>query len=82
MMWRVELNPESRNYLVDSGLHVTELLRELRRLELSDNGRPAAGMVDDMEAGVFVWGVAGHLLLFRRVEDSKVIRVLLIKPVS
>lgn len=81
-MWQVKLNQESRNYLVDSAPYVMDLLKELTRLESSDNGHPAVGMVDDLGEGVFLWGMVGHLVLYRRIEGKRIIRILLIKPFS
>lgn len=82
LIWRVDLNPESRNYVVDSAPYVTDLLIEFVKLEQSSDGRPISGFVDELEDGYFLWGILEHLVLFKRIESTRIIRILLIKPSS
>jgi hypothetical protein len=45
------------------------------------DGRPA-GNVAQLEPEVFLWIVEEHLVIYRRIEPTQVLRVIVLKPAT
>jgi hypothetical protein len=77
-MWEVHYSQESATYLEDNGQLIADLFFAMESLVNSD-GIPVNGDFQDIQ-GLFYWSAENHLVVYRRIEVTKVINILFIKP--
>ena len=79
-MWTIEYSPEVRNFLLDSGELVTELIASIRSLRFTE-GLPDIGAMET-EPGLYYWLTEDHIVIYRRIEAEQRCRTISIKPDS
>lgn len=77
-MWEVHYSQESATYLEDNGELIMDLFFTMESLADS-NGTPTAGNFQTLLELVY-WSVHNHLVVYRRMMSSKIVRILFIKP--
>ena len=77
-MWEVHYSLEAGNYLADNGELITDLFFALEALANSE-GTPTVGDFQAVQSLVY-WEVQGHVVVYRRLESRKIVRILVIKP--
>jgi hypothetical protein len=77
-MWEVHYSQESATYLEDNGQLIVDLFFAMESLVDSD-GVPTNGDFQDVQ-GLVYWSVEEHLVVYRRIDSTKIIRVILSKP--
>lgn len=77
-MWEVHYSLESATHLEDNGALITDLFFAVEALANSD-GIPTAGTFQEVQ-GLIYWMVQDHLVVYRRMRSSQIIRVLFMKP--
>lgn len=77
-MWEVHYSLESATYLEDNSALITDLLFAVEALANSD-GIPTGGTFQEAQ-GLIHWIAQDHLVVYRRVESSQIVRILFMKP--
>jgi hypothetical protein len=78
-MWEVHYSQEAATYLEDYGALITDLFLAMEALADSA-GIPRLETVEEIQ-GLTYWLVQDHLVMYRRLERVKIVRILAIKPV-
>jgi hypothetical protein len=77
-MWEVWYGLEAANYLADNGALVTDLFWATESLAETD-GWPQDGYYQQ-EDELVTWHIAGHLVVYRRLENEQIVQVVVLKP--
>ena len=80
-MWTVEYTQEAGNYAIDSHPYNEAVLIAIEALALTQTGLPTEGYTE-MEEGRYLWEVANHQVICRRIPERKTIRILVLKPIE
>ena len=81
-MWKLEYNQEASNYALDSYPYNEDVLIAIESLALTEEGLPS-DLWTELEPEYYLWLVAQHIVLFRRIIGAEsIIRILVIKPVD
>lgn len=81
-MWKLEYNQEASNYALDSYPYNEDVLIAIEALALTEEGLPP-DLWTELEAEYYLWQVAHHIVMFRRIVGKEsIIRILVIKPVD
>jgi adenylate kinase family enzyme len=78
-MWRIEYDRTVRNYIYDSYPYTENVWRAIKSLRQTTNGLPAEA-VTQLEPEVYLWIVEEHQVVYRRIEATQVLRVIVLKP--
>lgn len=68
--WEIEYSLEARNYLYDSYPYTEEVLIAIERLRFDEDAAPSETCIQ-IEAGIYLWEVLRHLVLFQKRIDAK-----------
>lgn len=77
-MWEVHYSREAAAYLEDNATLITRLFFAIESLADAD-GMPPTGEYREIQ-GLVRWRVQEHMVVLRRIEQSRVVRVLVLKP--
>ena len=77
-LWRIESSPEVDAFLTDNAGLVDELVEEIESLTITE-GLPDIGAME-VEPNLFYWLTADHIVVYRRVTEEKIARLISIKP--
>lgn len=77
-MWEVHYSQEAATYLEDNASLIARLFFAIESLAEGE-GRPSTGDFQEVR-GLIYWRIEEHLVVLRRLEPSRIVRVLLIKP--
>lgn len=77
-MWEVHYSQESATYLEDNAALIAHLFFAIEALAGS-SGKPAVGEFQEIQ-GLLYWRIQDHLVVLRRLEPARIVRVLVIKP--
>ncbi len=78
-MWEIKYTKEVRNYLYDSYPYTAEVWQAAKALRAMDRALPMEEHVE-IEPGVYLWRVAGHFVIYRKIESEQIVRILVMKP--
>jgi|GEM_PF-1653807 len=78
-MWEVHYSAESANYLADNGGLIAPLFFAIEALAETD-GIPTNGEYEATQQSLFYWIIQGHEVVYRRLKQEQIIRILLIRP--
>ena len=77
-MWEVHYSREAATYLEDNATLIADLFLAVESLADAD-GMPLTGEYREVQ-GFIHWSVQEHIVVLRRIEQSRVVRVLVLKP--
>ena len=77
-MWEVHYSREAAAYLEDNAALITSLFFAIESLAAAD-GKPATGEYQEVQ-GLTHWRVQEHMVVLRHIEQSRIVRVLVLKP--
>jgi hypothetical protein len=77
-MWEVWYGLEAANYLSDNGVLVAQLFFAMEQLAVT-NGWPQNGSYWQ-EDELVIWELLGHLVIYQRLEDRRVVQIAAIRP--
>ena len=77
-MWEVHYSQEAATYLEDNANLVANLFFTIESLADTE-GLPPSGEHRELQ-GLIYWSVQAHLVVLRRIEQARVVRVLTLKP--
>ena len=77
-MWGIEYSPEVRGFLLDNGALVADLIASIRSLRFVE-GVPDIGAIE-LEPRLYYWLTADHVVVYRRIEETQLCRIISIKP--
>jgi hypothetical protein len=80
-MWRIEYDKTVRNYIYDSYPYTERVWQAMKSLRTTADGLPVEG-VQVLEPDVFLWEVAEHLVIYRRLTEKQTLRFLVLKRVG
>lgn len=80
-MWQIEYSDEVKFYFLDNYPYTFDLLVRIEELKFSENGIPPEGC-RVLEPQRYWWEVLGHIVIYRLVPESGVLRVLIVKPIE
>lgn len=82
-MWEVHYSHEAATYLEDNGQLIAALFFAMESLADSagiPNDRAPQNSASQDSAGLVYWTVLDHIVVYRRIESEKVVRIIYIKP--
>lgn len=77
-MWEVHYSREAATYLEDNGQLIAELFFAMESLADSA-GIPKNGDFHELDDRIY-WSILAHWVVYRRIDTSQIIRIILIKP--
>ena len=77
-MWEVHYSQEAATYLEDNTALIADLFFAMESLA-GAHGRPPLGDFQEVQ-GLIYWSIQDHLVVFRRMESSRIVRILFMKP--
>ena len=78
-MWLLEYSPEANQYALDSYPYDEDVLSAIELLALRLDALPSSDY-RELEPEYYLWSVAQHTVLFRRIVLLSKIRILAIRP--
>jgi len=78
-MWTIGYSQEVRNYIFDSYPYTAEIWQQIKSLRQTSNGLPESGW-KIIEPGLYLWVVAGHSVIYKRLIEERKIVVTVLKP--
>ena len=77
-MWEVHYSQEAATYLEDNATLIADLFFTLESLASSE-GLPRLGSFQEAQ-GLIFWNIQEHLVVLRRSEQLRIVRIVFIKP--
>ena len=77
-LWQIESSPEVDAFLTDNAGLVDELVASIESLTVTE-GLPDIGAIEP-EPNLFYWLTAAHIVVYRRVPKTNMVRLISIKP--
>jgi hypothetical protein len=77
-MWEIHYSQEAATYLEDNATLIASLFFAIESLA-DEDGMPPTGEYRELQ-GLLYWSVQEHVVVLRRIEQSRVVRVLILKP--
>jgi hypothetical protein len=77
-MWEVHYSREAAAYLEDNATLITSLFFAIESLA-NTSGMPQTGEHQEVQ-GLIHWRIQEHTVVLRRIAQSRVVRVLALKP--
>ena len=82
-MWELEYNEEVKQYFFDNDPYAFALLVRIEELKFAPEAIPPEGCTPlDDEPDVFLWVVLEHLVLYQKIAEKKLLRILMVKPLD
>lgn len=78
LKWTIESSPEVDAFIVDNAGLVDDLVDSIETLKITE-GLPDIGAME-VEPNLFYWLTANHIVIYRRLEEKKTVRLISIKP--
>lgn len=75
-MWQVQLKREPGNYFFDNG-ELTLALRMVLEELIFKNGIPTEGIHHVDPNGMHVWGILGHVVVYRIVGETIIVEIVI-----
>jgi hypothetical protein len=80
-MWEIRYSQEVRNYIYDSYPFTETVWKAIKSLRNIQDGIPST-KVQQLEPELYLWEVANHLVLYRRIEAERTLRFIIVKPLD
>lgn len=80
-MWTIKYTKEVRDYIYDSYPYTEVVWQAVKSLRQLQNGVPSSDC-RQLERNVFLWEVAGHLVLYERNKSDRILTVFVMKPIA
>lgn len=80
-MWTIKYTKEVRDYIYDSYPYTEAIWQAVKSIRQLENGVPSSDC-RQLEPNVFLWEVAGHLVLYERNESDHTLTVFVMKPIA
>jgi hypothetical protein len=77
-MWEVHYSHEAATYLEDNATLISSLFFAIEFLAKT-SGMPQTGDYQEVQ-GLIYWSIQEHLVVLRRIEQLRVVHVLVMKP--
>ncbi len=78
-MWTVGYTQEVRNYIFDSYPYTETVWQKIKTLRQTNDGLPPRDW-KEIEPAVYLWEVAGHTVVYKRLIVERKIIVTVLKP--
>jgi hypothetical protein len=79
-MWEIAFSQQASNYAIDSHPYNEDVLIAIEMLAFTADGLPGDGYME-LEPDIFLWQVAGHSVLYRRMrQGQRRLWIAIIKP--
>ena len=78
-MWEIKYSQEVRNYIYDS--YTAMVWDVIKSLKNSSDGLPPAG-AQLLEPELYLWEVANHLVIYRRLTAERILKFIVVKPME
>ncbi len=80
-MWTLGHSREVRNYIYDSYPYTAEVWQAIKSLRKTEDGIPPTGW-KELERDLYLWLVAGHWVVYKRLVEGQKLIVTALKPVD
>jgi hypothetical protein len=80
-MWEIKYSQEVRSYIYDSYPYTAMVWDVIKSLKNSSDGLPPTG-AQLLELELYLWTVANHLVIYRRLIDERILRFAVVKSME